>query len=191
MPLTIFQTREFGQRSGKTMILLIWWSSFLRYVFVWLHRVLLVAHGFFFSYNIWTLSCGMWDLVPWPRIEPGPLPWKLGVLSLDYQESPLMKFLNRQIEIDRIQVSDWLGCGEGGIDWMLTKTRKLSEDILCILSRRWWRTGKPGVLQSMGSQRVKRSWATDQQQNCGIGYMIEHIYGIHLFPLEIHEFYCV
>ena len=30
--------------------------------------------------------------------------------------------------------------------------------------RRWWRTGKPGVLQSMGSQRVKYNLATEQQQ---------------------------
>ena len=29
-------------------------------------------------------------------------------------------------------------------------------------SRRWWRTGKPGVLQSMGSQRVGHNWATGQ-----------------------------
>ena len=29
-------------------------------------------------------------------------------------------------------------------------------------SRRWWRTGKPGVLQSMGSQRVGHNWATEQ-----------------------------
>ena len=28
-------------------------------------------------------------------------------------------------------------------------------------SRRWWRTGKPGVLQSMGSQRVRHDWATE------------------------------
>ena len=28
--------------------------------------------------------------------------------------------------------------------------------------RRWWRTGKPGVLQSMGSQRVGHDWATKQ-----------------------------
>ena len=27
-------------------------------------------------------------------------------------------------------------------------------------SRRWWRTGKPGMLQSMGSQRVRHNWAT-------------------------------
>ena len=31
-------------------------------------------------------------------------------------------------------------------------------------SRREWRTGKPGVLQSMGSQRVSRDWMTQQQQ---------------------------
>ena len=31
-------------------------------------------------------------------------------------------------------------------------------------SGRWWRTGKPNVLQSMGSQRVRHDWVTEQQQ---------------------------
>ena len=31
-------------------------------------------------------------------------------------------------------------------------------------SRRWWGTGRPDVLQSMGSQRVRHNWATEQQQ---------------------------
>ena len=31
-------------------------------------------------------------------------------------------------------------------------------------SVRWWRTEKPGVLQSIGSQRVRHNWATEQQQ---------------------------
>ena len=31
--------------------------------------------------------------------------------------------------------------------------------------RRWWRTGKPDVLQSMGSQRVGHKLAPEQQQN--------------------------
>ena len=35
-------------------------------------------------------------------------------------------------------------------------------------SGRWWRTGKPGVLQSMGSQRVGHDWATEQQQRDGL-----------------------
>ena len=29
--------------------------------------------------------------------------------------------------------------------------------------RRWWRTGKPGVLQSMGSQIVSHNWAIEKQ----------------------------
>ena len=31
-------------------------------------------------------------------------------------------------------------------------------------SGRWWRTGKPSVLQSMGWQRVRHNWVTVQQQ---------------------------
>ena len=31
-------------------------------------------------------------------------------------------------------------------------------------SGRWWRTGKPGVLQSMGLQRVGYDWATERKQ---------------------------
>ena len=31
-------------------------------------------------------------------------------------------------------------------------------------SGKWWRTGKPGVLQSMGSQSVWNDWGTEQQQ---------------------------
>ena len=39
--------------------------SFKRYFFIWLHQVLVVAHGIF--------SCSFWDLVPWPGIEHWPL----------------------------------------------------------------------------------------------------------------------
>ena len=35
-------------------------------------------------------------------------------------------------------------------------------------SRSWWWTGKPGVLQSMGSQRVWHGWETEQQQYINI-----------------------
>ena len=33
------------------------------------------------------------------------------------------------------------------------------------ISGRWWRTGKPNVLQSMGLQRVRPNLATEQQQS--------------------------
>ena len=32
---------------------------------------------------------------------------------------------------------------------------------VCISSRSWWWTGKPSVLQSMGSQRVKCDWVSE------------------------------
>ena len=45
--------------------------------------------------------------------------------------------------------------------------------------RRWW-TGKPGVLQSMGSQRFRHDWVTEQQNNTLLTltklYFIEIIY---------------
>ena len=33
-------------------------------------------------------------------------------------------------------------------------------------SGRWWRKGKPGVLQSMRSQRVLTNWTTEMQTTC-------------------------
>ena len=37
-------------------------------------------------------------------------------------------------------------------------------------SRSWWWTGKPGVLQSIGSQRVRHDWATEL--NWGISELL-------------------
>ena len=36
-----------------------------------------------------------------------------------------------------------------------------SMDTVWASSRSWWWTGNPGVLQSMGSQRVRHNWATE------------------------------
>ena len=37
-----------------------------------------------------------------------------------------------------------------------------SMDMSLSKSGRWWRTGKPSMLQSMGSHRVRHDWATEQ-----------------------------
>ena len=40
-------------------------------------------------------------------------------------------------------------------------------------SRRWWRTGKPGVLQSMGSQRVGHNWASEEQKQLLFNHLLQ------------------
>ena len=43
-------------------------------------------------------------------------------------------------------------------------------------SRRWWRRGKHGMLLSLGSQRVKHDWATEQQQFSGLTPTSKHMF---------------
>ena len=51
------------------------------------------------------------------------------------------------------------GDGSGWDGWMASPTQWTW---VWASSGRWWRTGKPGVLLSMDSQRVGHAWATDQ-----------------------------
>ena len=51
------------------------------------------------------------------------------------------------------------GTTEDEIDgWMASLTRWTW---VSVISGSWWWTGRPGVLQSMGSQRVRHDWLTD------------------------------
>ena len=59
----------------------------------------------------------------------------------------------------------WEGLGAGGEGddrgwdgWMATLTQRTW---VWVNSGRWWWTGRPGVLQFMGSQRVGHNWATE------------------------------
>ena len=56
----------------------------------------------------------------------------------------------------------WEEKGTTGQDgWMASRIRRTW---IWVSSGRWWRIGKPGVLQSMGLQRVGHNWVTEQQQ---------------------------
>ena len=50
------------------------------------------------------------------------------------------------------------GDDRGWDGWMASPTQWTR---VWISSGNWWRTGKPGVLQSMGLQRVRHDWATE------------------------------
>ena len=68
--------------------------------------------------------------------------------------------LEKTLMLERLKAG-----GEGGDrgwdGWMASPTQWTW---VWASSGRWWRTGKPGVLQSMGLQRVGHNWVTEQQQ---------------------------
>ena len=53
------------------------------------------------------------------------------------------------------------GDNRGWVGWLPSSTQWTW---VWASSGRWSRTGKPGRLQSMGSQRIRHDWATEQQQ---------------------------
>ena len=54
------------------------------------------------------------------------------------------------------------GDGRGWDGWMASPTRWTW---VCVNSGSWWWTGRPGVLQFMGSQRVGHDWAAELNWN--------------------------
>ena len=61
---------------------------------------------------------------------------------------------------------EWVKAGWEGDDreqdvWM---TSPIQWTRVWASSGRWWRTGKPGVLLSMGSKRVRHDWGIEQQR---------------------------
>ena len=67
---------------------------------------------------------------------------------------------NKNRCLDRLQAGGE-GDARGRDGWMASLTQWTW---FWTSSRRWWRIRKPDVLQSMGSQRVKHDWGTEQEQ---------------------------
>ena len=68
----------------------IFWNSLK--IFIWLHWILVAVCGIF-SCSMQTLSCKIWDLVPWLGIEP--MPSVLGAQNLsqlDHHRHPIKQF---------------------------------------------------------------------------------------------------
>ena len=108
--------------------------------------------------------------VPWTARRPNQSILK--EISPEYSLEGLMLKLKLQYfghlmrRTDSFEKTLMLGKIEGGRrkgdrgwdGWMATPTQWTW---VWINSRSWWWTGKPGVLQSMGSQRVRHDWATE------------------------------
>ena len=96
----------------------------------------------------------------------GQLMWRTGSL-----EKTLMlgKIESRRKRDDR-----------GGDGWMASQTRWTW---VWVNSGSWRWTRRPGVLQSMGSQRVRHNWATELKSS------LEDIYFNLLFLIELSSYY--
>jgi len=78
----------------------------------------------------------------------------------------------------------WKGDERGWDGWMASPTLWTW---VWVSSRSWWWTGRPGVLQSMGLQRVRHDWVTEL--NCSSQYFqLLSFVGLFLRPFTVaHE----
>ena len=99
-----------------------------------------------------------------PVNPKGNQPW-IFIRRTDAEtEAPILWPLDEKEMTHWKRPSCWGAGGEGGNrgwgGWMASLTRWTW---IWANSRRQWRTGKPGVLQSMGLQKVRHDLATKQQ----------------------------
>ena len=58
-------------------------------------------------------------------------------------------------------------------------------------SKRWWRTGKPDVVQSMGSQRVGHNWVTEMSWSAFIVQITHNIFQYYILFKFILLCFCL
>ena len=116
---------------------------------------LLHLFGSQFSHLIW-LSFILMKINPEYSLEELLQSWNANVLATwckeltNWKRPWCWKRLRIRGEVDN----------RGGDGWMASS---IQWTWVWANSRRWWRTGKPGMLQSMVSQGVRHIWATEQQ----------------------------
>ena len=96
--------------------------------------------------------------------------WSSSTLATSYEELTHWK---------RLWCWEGLGAGGEGDDrgwdgWMASRTRWIW---IWVNSGRWWSTGRPGVLQFMGAERVGHDWVTElnwTEQNFSLFGYKEH-----------------
>ena len=93
--------------------------------------------------------------------------YSLDGLSWNWNSSTLATWCEELTHLKRLWSWERLMVGGEGDDrgwdgWMASPTQWTWVWVNC---GSWWWTGRPGMLQSMGSQRVRHDWATEQQQS--------------------------
>ena len=119
------------------------------------------------NWCFWTVVWRRLLRVPWTARRS--IQAILKEISPEYSLEGLMLKLKLQyfghelIHLKRPWCWERLKVGEEGDDrgwdgWMTSPTQRT---LIWVSSASWWWTGKPGVLQSMGLQRVEHDWAAE------------------------------
>ena len=101
-----------------------------------------------------------------PPVNPkGNQPWR-STGGTDWCRNPLATWCEESTHWKRPWCWERFKAGGEGDDrgwdgWMASLTQRTW---VWVNSGSWWWTGRPGVLQSMGSQRVAHNWSIEQQQ---------------------------
>ena len=120
------------------------------------------------------LNCGVGE-DSWESLElqgdPTSPSWRGSVLGVHWKDwcwswnsSTLATWCEELTHLKRPWYWERLRAGREGDDrgwdgWMASPTQWTW---IWVISGCWWWTGRPGVLQSMGSQRVRPDWAIEQ-----------------------------
>ena len=114
--------------------------------------------------KVWTLPSRSW---PFSRIKSSTgssgflnsSPNLMLKLKLQYFGHLMQRTDSLEKSLMLGKIEGWRRSGERVWDcWMASLTQWTW---VWINSGSWWWTGRPGVLQSMGSQRVERDWTTE------------------------------
>ena len=95
------------------------------YLLLWVCQVLVVVHG--------TFSCSMWDLVPWPGVEPGPSALGVGVLAT-----------TREVPVHNFPFEFW-GTGLDA-DLLYFRREKTYPSLLCMWG---WHPGRSSIVGAL------------------------------------------
>ena len=140
--------------------------------------------------QMWALECkegwaprtDAFELWCWRRLLKGPLDNKeiQPVHPKGNQPWIFIESTDAEAEVPILWPADaksWLigKDPDAGKDWRKEEKRMTEDEMGWMVSLihwawvwanswRWWWTGKPGILQSMESQRVGHTWVTEQQQ---------------------------
>ena len=118
----------------------------------------------------------IWELVPrsllWNTLHlfffPGLLwPSSFHLIGTSVIDSP-----HSQARFNRVSAGGRRRRGRQRMRWLDGITDSMD---VSVNSGSWWWTGRPGVLQFMGSQRVGNDWATEQKWTEQIHWTSHHI----------------